>query len=208
MTYHFKTLAAALLATTISSVAVAQAVGTDGGADATAPAYGTDSADVGASGAATGTVLPGDDAGIESGASDYAATPGAAAEGDAAIDSGAADFAMGADATVEDSAMDYSLFLASVHSAADIESELSGINDDFAVNTVYLSDIEEHAAEASLDNALEEQEDRIADLRSEIEAHEELSAALEEEGYSAEDVVAISASLEGDEVTVFIDDRS
>ncbi len=204
MTYHFKTLAAALLATTISSAAVAQ-VDTDGDTTATA---GTNSANVGATGAATGSVMPGDNAGVESGASDYAATPGAAAQGDAAIDSGASDYAMGADASVDDNAIEYSLFLASITSPADVASELSSLNGDFAVNTVLLSDIEEHAADMSIDNTLDEQEDRIADLRGEIEAHDELSAAVEDEGYAVEDVVAVSASLAGDEVTVFIDDRS
>lgn len=205
MTYHFKTLAAALLATTISSAVVAQSVGIDGAADTTAP-VGADG-DVGATGAAAGSVMPGDDAGVESGASDYAATPGAAAQGDATMESGASDYAMGADASVDDSAIDYSLFLASITSPADVSSELSGLNGDFTVNTVLLSDIEEHAADMSIDNTLDEQEDRIADLRSEIEAHDELSAAVEDEGYAVEDVVAVSASLAGDEVTVFIDDR-
>lgn len=202
------TLVAALLASSVSTAALAQAVDADtrvgteskAGTDVHA---GSDTADVGAAGS-TGV---GANVGTSTGASDYADTPDAAAEGNPTMESGS-EYAMGADASVDDGAMDYSEFLTSVYSEAEVAADIENIESDAEVQTVLLSELEQHAAPgASIDDDLSAQEERITDLREEIEGNETLVAAIEDEGHAVEDVVAINIGTEG-EVRVFIDDRA
>jgi len=84
---------------------------------------------------------------------------------------------------------------------------VSGLDVEADATITLLSDLKGEAAEnaSALDNALSKQEDSIADLRTEIETNAELMAALEAEGYSVDQVVAVNSANSG-EITLVVDD--
>ncbi|MCO6383934.1 MAG: hypothetical protein JXQ91_12450 [Vannielia sp.] len=87
--------------------------------------------------------------------------------------------------------------------AADIEA----LGADVSVDTVLLSEIEGAGNSNALDKALSTQADAMVSLHEAIEANSELTAALEAEGFEADDVVGFESEGEG-EVTLVIDDRA
>jgi len=84
---------------------------------------------------------------------------------------------------------------------------VSGLDAEADATITLLSELKGEAAEnaSALDNALSKQEEGIADLRTEIEANAELMSALEAEGYSVDQVVAVNSANSG-EITLVVDD--
>jgi hypothetical protein len=90
----------------------------------------------------------------------------------------------------------------------DWELEFSNLTEDAQVNFAYLSDLRDadDAAAPVLDQAMTDLEADQEGLRSAIENNETVLTALEDEGYSVEDVVAAVVRPEAeDEVTLVID---
>ena len=81
---------------------------------------------------------------------------------------------------------------------------VSGLDAEADATITLLSELKAENASA-LDNALSKQEEGIADLRTEIEANAELMSALEAEGYSVDQVVAVNSANSG-EITLVVDD--
>lgn len=83
------------------------------------------------------------------------------------------------------------------------------VGDSSSIETVLLSELQGEAsgnAEA-LDQALTAQDAQIADVRSAIDGNPALTGALDAEGYTSSDVVAVDQGAEGN-VTLVIDDQS
>ncbi len=86
-------------------------------------------------------------------------------------------------------------------------AEIEALGADITVDTVLLSEIEGDNQANALDNALNTQADAMAGFHDAIEANADLTAALEAEGFAADDVVGFQSEGEG-EVTLVIDDRA
>jgi len=84
---------------------------------------------------------------------------------------------------------------------------VSGLDAEADATITLLSELKGEAAEnaSALDNALSKQDESMADLRTEIEANAELMSALEAEGYSVDQVVAVNSANSG-EITLVVDD--
>jgi len=90
----------------------------------------------------------------------------------------------------------------------DISAEmLSDVDAETDTTIVLMSDLKGEAAEnaSALENALSKQEENISELRASIEANAALTATLEAEGYSVDQVVAVNSSTSS-EVTLVVDD--
>jgi len=103
-------------------------------------------------------------------------------------------------------------FMANVQSGSEDMSawatELAGLDPQADVQIIPLSELEGQGVDtAGLDRSLQEGDQDIASARSAIEGHEALTEALEQEAYSAEDVVGVQ--VEGDNsVKLYVDDRT
>jgi len=89
---------------------------------------------------------------------------------------------------------------------AGASAEIEGLGEEVTVDTILLSEIEGDDAGNALDNAINAQADAMVGFHDAIEANSDLTAALDAEGYTAEDVVGFQSEGEG-EVTLVIDDR-
>ncbi len=170
-----KTLLAALLATSVSTGAIAQST----------------NANENASG----------NAGVSAGANAGGASVGA--------DVSAAAQANG-NGNSEAGKQNYGQLIASLRTSGTAGAEtITNLNADADITITLMSELNGEAAEnaAALEQALNDQEENISDIRSEIEANAELVAALEAEGFTAEQVVAVQA--EGsDEIMLVVNDAS
>lgn len=97
-------------------------------------------------------------------------------------------------------APNYGRVIASLRAAGDVSAEIEALDESTSVQIILLSELRGNAAEnaQALDQALAQQEDQVKDLRGAIEANATLSATLEAEGYSADDVVAVTAGADGE----------
>lgn len=92
----------------------------------------------------------------------------------------------------------------------DWNEEFSNLSDDVEVKIVTMSELKEadtaSTGTGGLDQAISNLEDGRSDLRSAIESHDTLKSALEDEDYSADDVVAavIQPGMDN-EVTLIVD---
>lgn len=92
----------------------------------------------------------------------------------------------------------------------DWNEEFSNLSDDVEVKIVTMSELKEadtaSTGTGGLDQAISNLEDGRSDLRSAIESHDTLKSALEDEDYSADDVVAavIQPGIDN-EVTLIVD---
>lgn len=86
-------------------------------------------------------------------------------------------------------------------------AEISALGSDITVDTVLLSEIDGSEQAKALDNALNAKAEVMAEFHGAIEANAELAAALEAEGFEADDVVGFESEGEGN-VTLVIDDRA
>ncbi len=183
-----KTAVAALLAGSLGTAAAAGSLGADASADVEA----------GVSGAvetAQGTADQVNDAvnstaqAVQDGASDLAdATEGGAS----------------ADASVN-----YGTVISGLNngSTAGAAAEIEALDAEITVDTVLLSEVEGAEQAEALDNALNTQADAMVSFHDAIEANTSLTAALDAEGFTADDVVGFESEGEGN-VTLVIDDRA
>lgn len=86
-------------------------------------------------------------------------------------------------------------------------ADLSGFGADSQVSVTTLSSLQGEGAEngQALDNAISENQAQIDEMRANITANADLMAALEAEGYNADQVVAVQTDGETG-VTFFVDD--
>ncbi|AZQ69221.1 hypothetical protein EF888_20035 [Silicimonas algicola] len=103
--------------------------------------------------------------------------------------------------------MNYGSVISTLNSGALANVDLSMVDADSTINWVLLSQIEGSEQANALDQALESDAQMLDDFQAQIGSNAALTAALVEEGYTPEDVVAASVSAD-DSVTVVIDDRS
>ncbi len=113
---------------------------------------------------------------------------------------------VGADANMN-ADMNYGSVISTLNSGALASVDLSMVNADSTINWVLLSQIEGSEQASALDQALESDAQMLDDFQAQIGSNAALTAALVQEGYTPEDVVAASVSAD-DSVTVVIDDRS
>lgn len=103
-------------------------------------------------------------------------------------------------------AMNYGEVISSLRAGTEASAEIAAVEDASKVQVVLLSELRGNAAgnAQALDQALTAQSETVAEIRSEIEANETVNAKLEAEGYTAEDVVAVSSGADG-EVTLIVE---
>ena len=101
----------------------------------------------------------------------------------------------------------YGSVISSLSGSAAID--LSGVTDEANVTIVLLSSLQGNAdtEAAALDQALSANADAMTTLHSNVEANATIKAKLEAEGYTSDDVVALTSSADG-AVTVYVDDRA
>ena len=101
----------------------------------------------------------------------------------------------------------YGQLVSSMKTMTTASADLSGFDTDSDVTFTTLSSLQGEGAEnaQALDNAISENQAQIDEMRSSITANADLMAALEAEGYEAEDVVAVET--DGDTgFTFYVDD--
>ena len=87
--------------------------------------------------------------------------------------------------------------------AADIEA----LGADAQIEVITLSEIQGNAAEnaSALDEAVSAQSASLADLTAAVEANADVAAALEAEGFTSDQIVAVTSSGDGN-LTLVVDD--
>ncbi len=135
---------------------------------------------------------------------DVSTSVGADASTNASDNSNAAAAAKG---NSEAAKMNYGQLISALQTSEVSADVVSSLDAEADATIALLSELKGEAAEnaSALDNALSKQEEGIADLRTEIEANAELMAALEAEGYSVDQVVAVN-SANSAEITLVVDD--
>jgi hypothetical protein len=135
---------------------------------------------------------------------DVSTSVGADASTNASDNSNAAAAAKG---NSEAAKMNYGQLISALQTSEVSADVVSSLDTEADATIALLSELKGEAAEnaSALDNALSKQEEGIADLRTEIEANAELMAALEAEGYSVDQVVAVN-SANSAEITLVVDD--
>jgi hypothetical protein len=100
----------------------------------------------------------------------------------------------------------YGDIISSLRTSTVTPEDIEGLAVDTKVTVVVLSELRGNAAEnaSALDQALAAQETSIDELRPSLEARAEVQAALEAEGYTTDDVVAVSLQADGS-LTVIVD---
>lgn len=100
--------------------------------------------------------------------------------------------------------MNYGQVIASLRAAGDVSAEIEALDEDASLRVILLSELRGEAAgnAQALGEALSHQKERVADFRNAIEANATLSATLEAEGYSADDVVAVTTAADGEVVLI------
>jgi hypothetical protein len=172
---------AGLLAASVSTVAVAQGAGQGAGAGAAAGAGANASAGAGQGG--NQGVGVGAGAGTGAGAAHGADVSAAARAG----------------APARADAPNYGTVISSLRSSRVASADLEAVDESTTIRIYTLADLRGNAAEnaQALDNALADRQGAVSDLRTEIEANTTLAAALEAEGYTADDVVAVTTGTDG-----------
>ncbi|OWU84897.1 hypothetical protein ATO6_11330 [Oceanicola sp. 22II-s10i] len=103
----------------------------------------------------------------------------------------------------------YGDLVSSFRTADTSAADLSGFDAESDVSFTTLSSLQGEGAEngQALDNMLSERTAELDEMRGQIEANSDLMAALEAEGYEAEDVIAVQANSDTS-VNIVVDDRS
>ncbi|MBV7409273.1 hypothetical protein [Maritimibacter sp. DP1N21-5] len=197
MTILKKTLSlAAVLAAGVSTAALAQDTDASGGVGAGVGV----NAEVGEDGLSVGA-----DTGVDGGVSANSDAAGGAAnvDGDAGSTLDASnDGAPGTDNWT------YGRVISSIQTGAMADVDYDSITADTMIDVVTLSELEGEGAENSgaLDAELSAMADAQTEMRDGIAANADLTAALEAEGHTSDDVVAIWSNADGS-YNVLVDDR-
>jgi hypothetical protein len=193
-----KIVAAAALFASTSSLALAQGsvgVGVDAGGS-----VGVES------GSDTGTSV-GVDTGVDAGVD---TSTGSGGNSGTSVSAGAdASGSANANANASNDQTNYGSIVSSLSASSMTTADIEAIDSETEIEVVTLSEIEGSAAENSgaIEAAIEAQSESLSDLTAAIEANAEISAALEAEGFSSDDVVAVTATAEGN-LTIIVDDSS
>tara|TARA_R110002124_G_scaffold76753_7_gene205656 strand:- start:13690 stop:14334 length:645 start_codon:yes stop_codon:yes gene_type:complete len=214
MTFRTKTIGlAAILATSVSGAAIAQNAGIGGGAGVSAGV----SAGTSGSGISAGTSVDANGA-AQVASDDSAATQGGALNGNAQINGNTQGNAIGQQPSGADVAdardgsmkrpMTYGQVISSVRTQTNADA-VGQIDAGAEIETMTLSEVQGEASEnaSALDTALTQAETELTDMRGMIGANADLSAALNAEGYAADDVIGVYETTNGS-FQVLIDDRS
>lgn len=108
----------------------------------------------------------------------------------------------------EESKLNYGSLISTLRSGSDASVDLETIDDTAEIETVKLSEFQGEAASnaKALDKALEDSADALAATREAVSANATIGALLEEEGFTADDVIAVSSDADG-AVQIVVDDR-
>jgi len=103
-------------------------------------------------------------------------------------------------------APNYGQVIASLRASGDVSAQIETLDATATVRIIALSELRGEAAEnaQALEQTLAQMKDRVDEIRSAIDANATLSAALEAEGYTADDVVAVTTAASG-EATLIVD---
>lgn len=193
------TAIAALMAAFMATGAVAQSAN----ASATGSANATDNSGVAAgAGSEMGQSMDGTEPkqtyGLGSGTSQTASDTGGASMSDGA------DNSMGM-ASAE-GVKSYGDLVSSLRSDQTANADLSGFAEGDEMTVARLSALQGEAADNAegLDQAIAENQDKVDEMRDSIAANADLVAALDAEGFTADQVVAVDES--GGALTVYVDD--
>ncbi|KGM49333.1 hypothetical protein [Pseudooceanicola atlanticus] len=201
MTFRTKSLSlAAILAASVSGAALAQGVSVGTGGDA---------------GASVGTGNGAASVGASLGADASADAAGNMSNGNGSADMGAdadMDTDMAADTgdTMEDGTdamkQTYGAVVSSLQTGTNAEADIGSIDADSEISTMTVSELQGNAGEnaQALDNALADAE--LTDFHAMIDGNAELKAALEAEGFEAEDVIGVYSTADNS-FEVLVDDR-
>ena len=201
MTFRTKSLSlAAILAASVSGAALAQGVSVGTGGDA---------------GASVGTGNGAASVGASLGADASADAAGSMSNGNGSADMGAdadMDTDMAADTgdTMEDGTdamkQTYGAVVSSLQTGTNAEADIGSIDADSEISTMTVSELQGNAGEnaQALDNALADAE--LTDFHAMIDGNAELKAALEAEGFEAEDVIGVYSTADNS-FEVLVDDR-
>ncbi len=178
--------AAALLASTSTAV-LAQ-----GDAGAGAGASGDVNVNAGNSGVGVGV-------GGDAGANANSNAGGANASGNVNANAGAS----------ADGSINYGSIISELRTSSVTAADIEGLDATANIQIVTLSELRGNAAEnaSGLDEALSSLETSMEELRTAMEANTEISAALEAEGYTMDDVVAVTIGTDNS-VTIVVDDAA
>jgi hypothetical protein len=201
MTFRTKSLSlAAILAASVSGAALAQGVSVGTGGDA---------------GASVGTGNGAASVGASLGADASADAAGSMSNGNGSADMGAdadMDTDMAADTgdTMEDGTdamkQTYGAVVSSLQTGTNAEADIGSIDAESEISTMTVSELQGNAGEnaQALDNALADAE--LTDFHAMIDGNAELKAALEAEGFEAEDVIGVYSTADNS-FEVLVDDR-
>ena len=201
MTFRTKSLSlAAILAASVSGAALAQGVSVGTGGDA---------------GASVGTGNGAASVGASLGADASADAAGSMSNGNGSADMGAdadMDNDMAADTgdTMEDGTdamkQTYGAVVSSLQTGTNAEADIGSIDAESEISTMTVSELQGNAGEnaQALDNALADAE--LTDFHAMIDGNAELKAALEAEGFEAEDVIGVYSTADNS-FEVLVDDR-
>ncbi|WP_196259013.1 hypothetical protein [Pelagibacterium limicola] len=103
----------------------------------------------------------------------------------------------------------YGSIISSLRTSGVTAADIEGLDATASIRIIALSDIRGNAAAnaSALDAALGSLETSIADIRAALGASAAISAALEAEGYTVDDVVAVTVEG-GASVTIIVDDAA
>lgn len=103
--------------------------------------------------------------------------------------------------------VNYGQIISSLRTSTIAASDIEALGADAQIEVITLSEVRGDAAEnaSALDEAVSAQSASLADLTAAIEANAEVAAALEAAGFTADQIVAVSSSGEG-QLTIVVDD--
>lgn len=116
------------------------------------------------------------------------------------------------DTTVAANAMgpeNYGQVISSLQSKAATADDIKALGQDVTVDIVLLSELKGNAADNAnaLDQAISDQADAMADIHAALDANAAIKAKLDEAGYTADEVVAVTSTADN-EVTLVVDDSA
>ncbi len=184
---------AALLAGTVATGALAQGVSADVGGGVSADVGGGNGS-ISANAGGNGSVSAGDAPGKSGVAGEVTGKADVVAQGGDDME-----------APGKSGDWNYGRIVSSIQTGANADVNFDDIGEDATIDVMALSEIQGNASgnAQALDNAMASME---GDWSADIEANEKLSAALEESGYEAENVIGIYAKADGS-YDVLVDDR-
>lgn len=108
----------------------------------------------------------------------------------------------------DEAKLNYGSLISTLRSGSDASVDLETIDDTAEIETVKLSEFQGEAASnaKALDKALESNAEELAATREAVSANATIGALLEAEGFTADDVIAVSSDADG-AVQIIVDDR-